>query len=714
MNKRIKEAAAAIVKKAVFTVYLFTVIAPGGMYGQGRMDGSRGVKREASEIVAQKVIGQEGGVLEAEGVRFVIPEGAVEEEVAITISRLYEVADSGEIKNVTAGFCGWRFLPEGMKFKRACELSLEYDTRIEGEDAQGIYTYYYDKKEKRWVALERKRVDEEGKRIESYTDHFTDMINGTLSLPESPDPVRVNLNSIKELKAADAAGGIERIEGLQGGSDGSASCGITLKVPEGVKGMAPELSLRYESGSGWGLVGKGWNISGIESISVDTRFGLPEYNGKDTYIVDGSRVKYEGNEWVKERERGYERIENAWVERRSGDEGNYFKITGKDGREKVYGKEVWSGKGKGAKYQYYLDSERDSFGNEIRYEYEKEDGADGQGVLLKRIIYGKEKERKVKIEYEGRKDKRLDGRGKYVRREEKRIASIEMSVGARVVRRYGFEYRENEMGESLLVKLSVKGEGEEEGYGYGFEYEQAEKDERGNLCVFGETERWKRSGSIAESVHISGGGSGSGGSGVNFANSVSISTGITASAGRGKGHSKRSFVDVTGDGIADVVEWSPGGIVVYEGKDEGKGKAGYEKAGFFDTRALKGVYLGENKDWNWSVGGKLDITGSAGPVSIGAGMGLTKQWSRGESTSDFTDVNRDGYVDFVSNGTYYENDGGKGFKAGVGLTGAKTARIGVGEKEQEEAEKGHYFQEGVQAWRSRVSGDVEIVVEVKE
>ena len=96
MNKRIKEAAAAIVKKAVFTVYLFTVIAPGGMYGQGRMDGSRGVKREASEIVAQKVIGQEGGVLEAEGVRFSIPEGAVEAEVEITISRLYEVAEGGK------------------------------------------------------------------------------------------------------------------------------------------------------------------------------------------------------------------------------------------------------------------------------------------------------------------------------------------------------------------------------------------------------------------------------------------------------------------------------------------------------------------------------------------------------------------------------------------------------------------------------------------
>ena len=89
MMKRIKEALAGIVKKAVFTVYLFTVIAPGGVvYGQGRREGARGVKREASELVAQKVIGQEGGVLEAEGVRFVIPRGAVEEETKITISRL--------------------------------------------------------------------------------------------------------------------------------------------------------------------------------------------------------------------------------------------------------------------------------------------------------------------------------------------------------------------------------------------------------------------------------------------------------------------------------------------------------------------------------------------------------------------------------------------------------------------------------------------------
>ena len=655
MMKGIKEAAAAIVKKAVFTVYLFTVIAPGGVYGQGRREGARGVKREASTVVAQKVIGKEGGVLEAEGVRFSIPEGAVEAEVEITISRLYEVAEGGEVKNVTAGFGGYRFLPKGMKFKRACELSLEYDARIEGEDAQGIYTYYYDEKEKRWVALERKRVDEEGKRIESYTDHFTDMINGTLSLPESPEPVRVNLNSIKELKAADAAGGIEGIEGLKGGSEGSASFGIKLKTPDGVKGMAPELSVSYSSGSGWGLIGKGWSLGGIESISIDTRFGLPAYDRKDTYLVEGSRVKYEGGVWRKEKEQQYERIANGWVEGRGVSE-NYFEVTGKDGRVKIYGKERWSGKGAGAKYIYYLDRESDSFGNEVQYVYKKETGAEGEEVLLEQVIYGKERDRKVTIAYEGRGDTRIDGRGKYVRKESKRIASIEMSVDGRVVRKYGFKYREdkevgneageNEMGESLLKKIEVKGEGEAEGYAYRFEYEQAEKDKSGKLCVFGETEGWERSGSIAESVHISGGGSGSGGAGVNFIDSVSISGGITASAGSGRGHSKRNFVDVTGDGIADIVEWKKGEIRIYEGKKRSDGKIGYEKAEYFDGKALKGLYLSENEDWNWSVGGKLDISGAG----VGAGMGLTKQWSRGESRSEFTDVNRDGYVDFVSKG----------------------------------------------------------------
>ena len=712
--KRIKEAAAEIVKKAVFTVYLFTMIAPGGAYGQGRTEGARGVKREASAVVAQKVIGQEGGVLEAEGVRFSIPEGAVEAEVEITISRLYEVAESGEVKNVTAGFGGYRFLPKGMKFKRACELSLEYDERIEGEDAQGIYTYYYDEKEKRWVALERKRVDEEGKRIESYTDHFTDMINGTLSLPESPEPVRVNLNSIKELKAADAAGGIEGIEGLKGGSEGSASFGIKLKVPEGVKGMAPELSVSYSSGSGWGLIGKGWSLGGIESVSIDTRFGLPEYNGKDTYIVEGSRVRYEGGEWRKEKEQKYERIENAWVERRGGAEANYFKITEKDGREKEYGKERWSGKGAGAKYIYYLDRERDRFGNEVKYVYKKESGADGEEVVLEEIVYGKEGERKVRLEYEGRGDVRLEGRGKYVRKESKRLSSIEMSVGGRVVRKYGFEYRENEMGESLLVKLLVKGEGSSEGYGYEFGYEQAETDERGRLKVFGETEGWYTgeglSGKSNGGIQVSSGYA----MGSNYAYSTGIGIGpasgefdIRTTRGSGAGLvegeqaiEQQVYVDIDGDGRADAISRGEKGLSVMRNNGHG-----FDKAEIWEVD-ISGIEKEENQTVSTSINRFLGAGGGGGVT-----YGYTRQNSYHHLKTSFADMDGDGRADIVVSGkNYYLKNSGEGFKAVElkGLEKIKVPKVELSEEQKKEYDNSFYQQNPFRQWKSRYGGTIKI------
>lgn len=146
--------------------------------------------------------------------------------------------------------------------------------------------------------------------IVSVTNHFTDMINGTLSLPEHPDPVKINLNSIKELKAANAVEGIEQIEGLEGTSEGSADFKIALKLPEGAGGLTPGLAIRYSSGGEHGILGYGFSLEGIETISIDTRLGLPKYDGRDTYIIDGSKSSYNGENWVMERESRYNKIEN--------------------------------------------------------------------------------------------------------------------------------------------------------------------------------------------------------------------------------------------------------------------------------------------------------------------------------------------------------------------------------------------------------------------
>lgn len=534
-------------------------------------------------------------------------------------------------------------------------------------------------------------VKKEGRRcrkkvIESYTNHFTDMINGTLSLPESPGPVNINLNSIKELKAADAVGGIESIEGLKGVSEGSASFNMKLQVPSGVRGLSPELAVSYSSGSGYGVLGKGFALSGIESISIDTRLGLPEYDGTDTYLINGIKVKYEGGGWKEDRKQSYAAIRNNWAERKGSE--NYFEIREKEGRVKVYGKRNWSGGSEGRKYIYYLDEITDSFGNVIEYNYENGKSVEGEEVVLKEIVYGKERERRIRIEYEGREDVRVEGRGKYLKKESKRIREIRSEVKGEEVKTYKFNYKDNAFLESLLESIEVRGSGKEEGvYTYRFEYEDAQSEGDGGIKVFGETEEWEKSGSISESVHISGGGSGSIGVGVNIEDSLSISGGMTGSGGVGRGYSKKNFVDVTGDGLADIVEWEKGKLKLYEAIREENGKLIYAEKRDFDFSALEGSFLSENEDSSWSIGGRVDINAGV----VGANVGVTKQGSSGENKAEFTDVNRDGFIDFVSNGKYYENNQGKGFKQWVGFKGAKNAKIKMSEGEKKRNGKSSLF-----------------------
>ncbi|WP_253679631.1 SpvB/TcaC N-terminal domain-containing protein [Treponema sp. OMZ 788] len=365
---------------------------------------------------------------------------------------------------------------------------------------------------------------------------------------------------------------------------------MRLQVPGGVRGFTPELSVSYSSGSGYGLLGKGFSLSGIESISIDTRLGLPLYNGKDIYLINGIKVRHEGGKWKEERKQSYAAIRNDWAEGRGSE--NYFEIKEKDGSVKIYGAKNWSGESEGRKYIYYLDEKKDSFGNIIEYRYEKQKDEEGEEVLLKEIVYGKERERRIKIEYEGREDERVDGRGRYLKKESKRIREIKSEVRGEEVKRYEFKYKANTFLESILESIEVRGQGKEEGrYAYNFEYEQAEKERDGSIRAFGESEAWAKRGSIAESVHISGGSSGSAGGRINIGNYLTITGGITGSSGSGYGYSKRSFVDLTGDGLADIVEWEKGILRLYEGKRNEKEEIIYTERRDFDFGALEGFFF---------------------------------------------------------------------------------------------------------------------------
>ncbi len=78
---------------------------------------------------------------------------------------------------------------------------------------------------------------------------------------------------------------------------GGATYYIPIDIPQGVQGMQPSLGIVYNSQSGNGLLGYGWNISGISTISrvgstlyhngIMTAADFSEY---DCFMLDGQRL----------------------------------------------------------------------------------------------------------------------------------------------------------------------------------------------------------------------------------------------------------------------------------------------------------------------------------------------------------------------------------------------------------------------------------------
>ena len=88
---------------------------------------------------------------------------------------------------------------------------------------------------------------------------------------------------------------------------GTGSLSVPIATSPGRSGFGPQLSLSYDSGSGNGPFGLGWNLS-LPSINRKTDKGLPKYQDGDeldTFILSGAEdlvpvLKKQGNDWVPE------------------------------------------------------------------------------------------------------------------------------------------------------------------------------------------------------------------------------------------------------------------------------------------------------------------------------------------------------------------------------------------------------------------------------
>src|SRR5581483_593341 len=80
-------------------------------------------------------------------------------------------------------------------------------------------------------------------------------------------------------------------------SSGAATYSIPIAVPPGTAGLAPSLSIEYDSHGGNGLLGMGWSLGGLPSIgrcpqtvAQDGALGAVTFASADRFCMDGQRL----------------------------------------------------------------------------------------------------------------------------------------------------------------------------------------------------------------------------------------------------------------------------------------------------------------------------------------------------------------------------------------------------------------------------------------
>ena len=162
---------------------------------------------------------------------------------------------------------------------------------------------------------------------------------------------------------------------------GGASYSIPIKLPPGINGMVPGLSIVYSSQSGEGLLGLGWNVSGLSGISRaasdlyhETYINNIQFNANDHFVLDGQRLIP-----VLSRTTGISeyRTENESFSRiiayggTAGDP-TYFKVETKDGKVIEYGNSTDSrieAQGLSTALVWNVDKISDKNGNYITMTY---------------------------------------------------------------------------------------------------------------------------------------------------------------------------------------------------------------------------------------------------------------------------------------------------------------------------------------------------------
>lgn len=600
--------------------------------------------------------------------------------------------------NLTTGR-GYRFLPHGEHFADGAVVKLGYNKELlpPGYTEEDIRTFFFDKNTGHWEALERDSLDVAHQIIISKTTHFTDMINGVIKTPESPDTQGFAATMMNDIKAADPTAAIQTIQPPTANQQGSASLSYGIELPPARNGMQPNIAVNYNSDGGSGWLGEGWDIQ-VPSISVDTRWGVPRYSTTqetETYNLNGTMLVQMENQNPTVAHRGDK------IARKSGDvqfyprtEGSFSKIIRKGNDPKNYTWEVTDKSGTVYQYtqtlkgdngniaEWYLSTVTELHGDFIKYTHSQVDETiqgtvKAKAAYLTNIEYGNKNDNAhtiVSFTNEGTKTvKTSSGRYGFLTSKQKLLTKIIVNHLGNTLRSYDFVYKKDDgaFKKTLLEKIVQNDASGAKFNEHVFEYYDDVKAAEGYVPFSNTTENWNTgkdnvtgngvitktdiiAGDVLFNDKISalGGGVSTNGGfsmfvGVGLSDYVPTSTsntvGVSFSYSPSESKGLLALVDINGDGLADKVFKDSGKI--YYRANLGNGSFGERN----EVHGISAISMSKSASTSYGFVAKPGIGFSV------ATLGESSETTKNTTNTYFQDINNDGLVDLVRDGVVYFN-----------------------------------------------------------
>jgi len=585
---------------------------------------------------------------------------------------------------------GYRFLPHGNHFvHHLASISVPYDSTLipKGYTVDDIHTYYYDELHQRWTMLQSKGIDTKREVAMAETSHFTDVINGIIKVPESPETQNYVPTGISELKAADPAAGIQQIEAPSANQNGTASLSYPFEVPAGRNDIGVSAGLQYSSEGGSSFVGYGWSLP-VQSIDIETRWGVPRFDDKsesESYLLMGQQLsdrlyrrtdslaRQADKQFYPMTEGGFSRI----IRKGNSPKNYYWEVTGKDGTVYSYG-----GHGghvsdttsltdtNGNRIKWALDRVTDVHGNFAAFHYMKS----GNNLYPERYTWTGfgETEGLYSIEFDidstatDRKDVTSSGRLGIMQKDKGLLRKVIVKNNGQQLRSYTLNYEEGPFGKMLLKSIDQNDSRDGKVATQSFDYYNDLK----NGLFSSKAEVWKAEGEDYEAflshsvrgcddnLSLLGGGASKSHTtgwgtmvGIGFA-AGTVNVGPSFSNSKSSNSGKVAFVDIDGDGLPDKL-FKRGNQLFYRKNMSADGK----NLLFGKTILVSGVNSfsdGNSTTHSFNADAAVEV-GISSKLKASAGISYTHSKEQDKTTTYLYDFNSDGLTDIAINGQVYFN-----------------------------------------------------------